>query len=139
MQKPSGLTDREQAIIVGVSALLIALGVVTIPSDLPYHEYIGIAFAFMGAVGLALKEWAGGIATTSQASADAVKGFMNFMTQISTQQQKSAQPVPLIDKAKLAADISSIVLQTLEATGTQTSATAMPATQIDSSPTVQAT
>jgi len=138
MQKPSGLTDREQAIIVGVSALLIALGVVTIPSDLPYHEYIGIAFAFMGAVGFALKEWAGGIATTSQGSADAVKGFMNFMTQISAQQQKPAQTVPSIDKAKLAADISSIVLQTLEATGTQTSTTAIPNAQIDSASTAQA-
>jgi hypothetical protein len=123
MQKPNGLTDREQALIVAFSALLMALGIITIPSDLPYHQFVGITFAFLGAIGFSLKEWAGGVATISQASADAIGGFMNFMTQLQVQ-QKQPQPVqPSIDKVKLAADISSIVLQTLEATtGAQKSA-----------------
>ena len=123
MQKPSGLTDREQALVVAISALLIALGVITVPSDLPYHEFLGIFFAFAGAIGLALKEWAGGIATTPQATSDAVAGFVNFMNQLSSQQKQPQQAQPAIDKAKLAADISSIVMQTLEATtGTKSAA-----------------
>jgi hypothetical protein len=88
MQKPNGLTDREQAIVVLISGLLLALGAITIPSDIPYHVYVGIVVALLGAIGLALKEWAGGAITTSQATLDGMAAGIKALVDYNTAQQQ---------------------------------------------------
>lgn len=121
-QKPNGLTDREQSIIVLISGLLIALGAITIPSDIPYHEYVGVSIAFLGATGLALKEWAGGAISASQATLEGISAALKSLAQIQTQQQKPQQPVQQpIDKAKLATELVQMAMQVIEkATSAQT-------------------
>ncbi len=46
MQKPACLTDREQAFMVLFSGVLIALGAITIPSDIPGARYLGSVSLF---------------------------------------------------------------------------------------------
>jgi hypothetical protein len=113
LQKINGLTDREQAFLMLISGLLLALGAIVIPSDLPYHETIGIALALLGAVGLALKEWAGGAISASQATLESIAAAMNSLTQLQEVQQKP-QTQPVIDKAKLAADLAQMAMETVE-------------------------
>jgi hypothetical protein len=53
-QNTKGLTDNQQAWIVLVSAVLIAVGAVSIPAGLP--TWVGLLTSLAGAVGLGLKE-----------------------------------------------------------------------------------
>jgi hypothetical protein len=53
-QNPLGLTDLQQACIVLGSAILIAVGGISIPAGLP--TWVGLLFSLIGAAGLALKE-----------------------------------------------------------------------------------
>lgn len=49
-----GLTDRQQALLTFVSAILIAVAGVSIPLGSPY--WVALILALAGAVGFALKE-----------------------------------------------------------------------------------
>lgn len=63
----AGLSDKQQAIVSLVSAILIALAGVSIPAGLPL--WVALVFALLGAIGFALKEYAGTsspVKTTSQ-------------------------------------------------------------------------
>jgi hypothetical protein len=53
------LTDNQQAIIVLISGILIAIGGITIPTGYPW--YVTLALMIAGAVGFALKEKAGSV------------------------------------------------------------------------------
>ncbi len=126
MSKVNGLTDREQAIVVFLSGLLIAIGVITVPSDLPYHAYVGIILALLGAVGLSLKELAGGAITATQATLETISAALSSLTQLQTAKQAPPTPTqPPIDKTKLAADLAQMAMQLIEkATATPTPANA---------------
>ena len=52
-----GLSNREQAILLFISSLLIAVAGISVPWESPYLT-IGLAIA--GAVGFAIKEFLGG-------------------------------------------------------------------------------
>jgi hypothetical protein len=116
LQKPNGLTDREQATVLGLSGAMIALAAIVIPSDFPYHEYVGIFLAALGALGFYLKEWAGGAITTNQITVDSMATSLNALLQIQLQAQKPQQQPsqPPIDKAKLAAEITQMALDAIE-------------------------
>ena len=55
-----GLNDSQQALVLFMSALLMMLATVAVPSDLPYASAIKIALFLAGAIGFALKEALGG-------------------------------------------------------------------------------
>lgn len=53
-----GLTNQEQSIALLISSVLIALsGITLVETD---NIYFSLALAIAGAIGFALKEWAGG-------------------------------------------------------------------------------
>lgn len=55
-----GLTDKQQAVITFISAILISLGAVSAPSGFP--QWVAVVLFLLGAFGFAIKEALGGIA-----------------------------------------------------------------------------
>ncbi len=96
-----------------------------IPSDIPYHEYIGIALAFLGALGFYLKEWAGGVITGSQATIDTMATTISTLASLQAAAQQPQRPVQSIDKTKLAADILAMAMQAIENASNSSAGTAV--------------
>jgi hypothetical protein len=61
------LSNSQQAYAVFISAILIAVGAVAVPSGLPW--YVGFALMVIGAIGLAVKEALGAQSSTPATTA----------------------------------------------------------------------
>lgn len=57
MSSQKGLSDRQQSLIVFVSAILLSVAAVAVPAGAPY--WVALTLGILGAIGFALKEAAG--------------------------------------------------------------------------------
>lgn len=61
-----GLTDNTQSTIVFISLILMGIGAVSVPLDLPNHGIIAAGFWIAGIIGMVIKEKLGTVSNTAQ-------------------------------------------------------------------------
>jgi hypothetical protein len=119
-----------------LSIILIVLGTLSLPADLPYAVFVAIVFEFLGVLGYALAHY---LADPTTATAD-LQSVTTAITSAITQAQQAKttpqpQPAPKVDVAGLTAEITSMIPQIIEkytslaANPPTAAATPVPATQ----------
>jgi len=89
------------------SVLLIAIGMLTIPADLPYDSYIAAIVSLLGVIGYALAHY---LADPTTATADlntAIAGVTNTVNNIMTANNQTTT----INPAALTADATALISQ----------------------------
>ena len=89
------------------SVLLIAIGMLTIPADLPYDSYIAAIVSLLGVIGYALAHY---LADPTTATADlntAIAGVTNTVNNIITANNQTTT----INSSELTADATALVSQ----------------------------
>jgi len=123
-----------------ISILLLAIGAITIPADLPYHDAAAAVLLLIGAFGYALAQYSANPTSVVVDAESIATAVINFVKQ---EKSASAEPKPSIDPASLIADLSNLGQQVqmivakyqATPTGATSTATAPPAAPAASSST----
>jgi hypothetical protein len=89
------------------SIFLIALGMLTIPADLPYGSYIAAITSLLGVIGYALAHYLADPATATADLNTAIQGVANTINSV----RNAAGQQQAIDPTVLTADITNMVSQ----------------------------
>ena len=106
---------NEQNHLKVLAIVLIVLGTLSLPADLPYAVYVAVIFEFVGVLGYALAHY---LADPTTASADLQSVTTAITSAITQAQQAKATPEPLpapkVDVAGLTAEITAMIPQIIE-------------------------
>jgi len=130
---------NEQNHLKVLAIVLIVLGTLSLPADLPYAVYVAVIFEFVGVLGYALAHY---LADPTTASADLQSVTTAITSAITQAQQTKAtpepQPAPKVDVAGLTAEITAMIPQIIEKY-TTTTASLSAASPQPTQPTTPAT
>ncbi len=108
---------NEQNHLKVLAIILIVLGTLSLPADLPYAVFVAITFEFLGVLGYALAHY---LADPTTATADlqsvttAITSAITQAQQAKSTPQSQSQPAPKVDVAGLTAEITSMIPQIIE-------------------------
>jgi hypothetical protein len=94
-----------------VSVLLIVLGMLTIPADLPFSAYVSTVLSLVGVLGYALAHYLADPATATADLNTAIQGVANTINSIRNAAAPAGANTQALDPNVLTADITSMLSQ----------------------------
>jgi len=88
-----------------IAVLLIAIGAISIPADLPYHDAFAAVLLLVGAIGYAIAQYSANPATIVLDMQQVADVVVNFLKQ---EKSAAAEPKPTVDPTSLIADLSNL-------------------------------
>ncbi|HMK94845.1 MAG TPA: hypothetical protein VK536_05520 [Candidatus Limnocylindrales bacterium] len=93
------------------SVILIVLGMLSVPADLPYAVYIASILGFLGVLGYALAHYLADPATATADLNSAIQGVANTINSIRNAAASPSANAQTVDPNVLTADITSMLSQ----------------------------